>query len=172
MPIDGARCRPRLVRWWHCIGPTWTSHAGGSQSGLGLARKAHGTEEWSRALRPTHGAIVRNASRVPVISGPRVLCKDDGRPLSRQSAWTRVRRAVRLAGVHILRHTFCSHLAMQGASGKAIQELAWHQELSVTQGTCTSVRTCSGRRFDCSTRVRGCTSVETLWRRPPRKNRS
>jgi integrase len=70
--------------------------------------------------------------------GPRVLCKDDGQPLSRQSAWTRVWRAVRLAGVptgvHILRHTFCSHLAMQGASGKAIQELAGHQELSVTQG--------------------------------------
>jgi site-specific recombinase XerD len=45
---------------------------------------------------------------------------------------------VRLAGVptgvHILRHTFCSHLAMQGASGKAIQELAGHQELSVTHG--------------------------------------
>jgi integrase len=72
------------------------------------------------------------------LRGPRVLCKDDGRPLSRQSAWTRVRRAVRLAGVptgvHILRHTFCSHLAMQGASAKAIQELAGHQELSVTQG--------------------------------------
>ena len=72
------------------------------------------------------------------LRGPRVLCKDDGRPLSRQSAWTRVRRAVRQAGVptgvHILRHTFCSHLAMQGASGKAIQELAGHQEMSVTQG--------------------------------------
>ena len=72
------------------------------------------------------------------LRGPRVICKDDGRPLSRQSAWTRVWRAVRLAGVptgvHILRHTFCSHLAMQGASGKAIQELAGHQELSVTQG--------------------------------------
>ena len=69
--------------------------------------------------------------------GPRVLCKDDGQPLSRQSAWTRVWRAVRLAGVptgvHILRHTFCSHLAMQGASGKAIQELAGHKELSMTQ---------------------------------------
>ena len=72
------------------------------------------------------------------LRGPRVLCKDDGRPLSRQSAWTRVRRAVTRAGVptgvHILRHTFCSHLAMQGAPGKAIQELAGHQEMSVTQG--------------------------------------
>jgi integrase len=71
------------------------------------------------------------------LRSPRVLCKDDGRPLTRQSVWGRVRRAVRRAelptGVHILRHTFCSHLAMRGAPGKAIQELAGHQELSMTQ---------------------------------------
>jgi integrase len=36
-------------------------------------------------------------------------------------------------GVHILRHTFCSHLAMYGAPLKAIQELAGHQELTMTQ---------------------------------------
>jgi hypothetical protein len=36
-------------------------------------------------------------------------------------------------GFHILRHTFCSHLAMQGATPKAIQELAGHQDLSTTQ---------------------------------------
>jgi site-specific recombinase XerD len=34
---------------------------------------------------------------------------------------------------HILRHTFCSHLAMRGAPARAIQELAGHQELSMTQ---------------------------------------
>ena len=34
--------------------------------------------------------------------------------------------------VHILRHTFCSHLAMKGASAKAIQELAGHSDLSTT----------------------------------------
>ena len=50
----------------------------------------------------------------------------------------RVRWAVRRAkledeGVHILRHTFCSHLAMRGAPARAIQELAGHQELSTTQ---------------------------------------
>jgi integrase len=71
------------------------------------------------------------------LRGPRVLCKDDGAPLSRQSAWTRVRRAVKLAsvptGVHILRHTFCSHLAMRGAPARAIQELAGHADLSMTQ---------------------------------------
>ena len=34
--------------------------------------------------------------------------------------------------VHILRHTFCSHLAMRGAPPKAIQDLAGHQHLSTT----------------------------------------
>jgi integrase len=67
----------------------------------------------------------------------RVLCKDHGRPLTRQSAWGRVRRAARAAGVptgvHILRHSFCSFLAMRGAPGRSIQELAGHQELSMTQ---------------------------------------
>ena len=36
-------------------------------------------------------------------------------------------------GVHILRHTFCSHLAMKGAPARAIQELAGHQDLTTTQ---------------------------------------
>lgn len=31
--------------------------------------------------------------------------------------------------MHILRHTFCSHLAMRGAPGKATQELAGHENL-------------------------------------------
>jgi site-specific recombinase XerD len=48
-----------------------------------------------------------------------------------------VRRAARRAnvkpGVHILRHYFCSHLAMRGAPARAIQELAGHQDLATTQ---------------------------------------
>jgi len=51
---------------------------------------------------------------------------------------TRAKRAARKArlqhhGVHILRHTFCSHLAMRGAPARAIQELAGHADLSMTQ---------------------------------------
>jgi site-specific recombinase XerD len=49
-----------------------------------------------------------------------------------------MRRAARRAGlakvgVHSLRHTFCSHLAMRGAPARAIQELAGHQDLTTTQ---------------------------------------
>ena len=43
------------------------------------------------------------------------------------------RRAHVPQGVHILRHTFCSHLAMRGAPARAIQELAGHRDLSTTQ---------------------------------------
>src|SRR5438046_8262785 len=43
------------------------------------------------------------------------------------------RRANVKPGVHILRHTFCSHLAMRGAPARAIQELAGHQDLGTTQ---------------------------------------
>src|SRR5437764_14650735 len=50
----------------------------------------------------------------------------------------RVERAARRAqiaqnGVHRLRHTFCSHLAMRGAPARAIQELAGHEDLATTQ---------------------------------------
>ena len=42
-------------------------------------------------------------------------------------------RTSQRSGVHRLRHTFCSHLAMRGAPARAIQELAGHSELSTPQ---------------------------------------
>jgi integrase len=36
-------------------------------------------------------------------------------------------------GPHTLRHTFCSHLAMQGAAARVIQQLAVHASLVTTQ---------------------------------------
>jgi len=40
-----------------------------------------------------------------------------------------------VSGVHRLRHTFCSHLAMRGAPAPAIQELAGYQDLTRRSGT-------------------------------------
>ena len=72
------------------------------------------------------------------LRGPRVLCQPDGSPLSADVVKHHVERAARRArldtnGVHRLRHTFCSHLAMRGAPARAIQELAGHQDLTTTQ---------------------------------------
>lgn len=81
-------------------------------------------------------ALVRNRH----LRGDRVLWRDDGFAKVTQvllAKW--MRRAQKRAGlkvtggIHILRHTFCSRLAMLGAPAKAIQELAGHQNLSTTQ---------------------------------------
>jgi integrase len=71
------------------------------------------------------------------LRGKLVLSEDDGGALTRQKVQYRVKRAAGKAnvvdGVHVLRHTFCSHLAMRGAPARAIQELAGHSELGTTQ---------------------------------------
>ena len=58
------------------------------------------------------------------LASDRVLCQENGRSLTRRIVQGYVRRAGRRAslqgGVHILRHTFCSHLAMRGAPVRAI----------------------------------------------------
>jgi len=67
----------------------------------------------------------------------RVLAGKDGRPLTQKMVQNLVKWAARRAavphGVHILRHTFCSHLAMRGGSAPKIQILAGHQNLATTQ---------------------------------------
>ena len=72
------------------------------------------------------------------LRGPLVLCQPDGSPLTRQTVQSLIGRESRRAGlpnvgVHVLRHTFCSHLAMRGAPTRSIQELAGHADLSMTQ---------------------------------------
>ena len=71
------------------------------------------------------------------LRGPRVVCDREGQPITQKVIQVMVRRAARRGnvkpGIDILRHSFCSHLAMRGAPARAIQELAGHQDLSTTQ---------------------------------------
>lgn len=66
-----------------------------------------------------------------------MLCDQESQSLTQKVVQGIMRRVARRAkvdkGVHILRHTFCSHLAMRGAPARAIQELAGHRDLGTTQ---------------------------------------
>jgi integrase len=72
------------------------------------------------------------------LQGPRVFPDRDGQPVTEKDIGDHVDHAARRAkvahrGIHTLRHTFCSHLAMRGAPARAIQELAGHADLKTTQ---------------------------------------
>jgi integrase len=72
------------------------------------------------------------------LRGSRVFCDVEGQSLNEKIIADHVDHAARAAklkhrGVHVLRHSFCSHLAMRGAPARAIQELAGHSDLRTTQ---------------------------------------
>jgi site-specific recombinase XerD len=72
------------------------------------------------------------------LRGARVLYQENSDPLTEKLVQTLLLRAAKRAGIpnngpHVLRHTFCPHLAMRGAPARAIQELAGHQDLTTTQ---------------------------------------
>jgi integrase len=87
---------------------------------------------------PMTDALVDALGKVRLVRGLPVIKRDDGRQVRRRDLFRWLRMAQRHAGVtvsggpHILRHTFCSHLAMRGAPAKAIQELAGHTNLTTT----------------------------------------
>ncbi len=71
------------------------------------------------------------------LRGPYVFCHDDGAKLTYRQASGLLERACRLAGMrvvglHVLRHTFASHLVMRGAPLKAVQELMRHANIQTT----------------------------------------
>jgi len=71
---------------------------------------------------------------------PKVFLNARGGPLSRQSAWTILRRAAATAGVdaanlspHTLRHSYATHLLDGGADVRVVQELLGHASVTTTQ---------------------------------------
>jgi len=86
---------------------------------------------------PLTSALAEALAGARHLRGARVLLDADRRPLTQKVVQGLVARVARRArvepGVHILRHTFCSHLAMRGATARAIQELAGHRDLATTQ---------------------------------------
>jgi integrase/recombinase XerD len=70
----------------------------------------------------------------------KVFLNSRGGPLSRQSAWTILRRAAADAGVeaanlspHTLRHSYATHLLDGGADVRVVQELLGHASVTTTQ---------------------------------------
>jgi site-specific recombinase XerD len=72
------------------------------------------------------------------LRGSSVFADREGKPLTAKIIADHVDHSARAAklkhrGVYVLRHTFCSHLAMRGAPTRAIQELAGHADVRTTQ---------------------------------------
>jgi integrase len=102
-------------------------------------RKIKGPPKGGRSRKiPMTERLKRELLSIRHLKGPLVFCNDDGSLLSADAFDGVIERLSKRAGLrsigwHGLRHTFCSHLAMRGATTKAIQELAGHQSLMTTQ---------------------------------------
>ena len=130
----GLRCGEMMALEWRDID-------------LGKRQLTVARSDWKGHVTVPKGGRVRNfgltrrlaaaLQRYRSLKGQRVVCQSDGSPLTQKIVQDHIRRAARRAdvreGVHILRHTFCSHLAMRGAPARSIQELAGHQDLTTTQ---------------------------------------
>jgi integrase len=145
----------------------WRGVVGTPKSGCG--RTVPMTEKLAKAL-----AAVRH------LRGDRVLLQDDGSPVTAKALRAWMRSAQKLAGLkvtgnfHVLRHTFCSHLAMRGAPAKAIQSWPATPTSPPPSVTCTSLRGTWSRRSACwiaGARRRTRSSVEAAWRRSGRKRK-
>lgn len=104
----------------------------------------------------------------------RVLLRRDG-TMSEQSLRTWLNTVQRAAGMeetnalHILRHTFCSHLAMRGAQLLAIKKLAGHASLRTTMQymhLAPSEARHAIELLDKSRAVKPITNSQTVFRKP------
>jgi integrase/recombinase XerD len=62
----------------------------------------------------------------------------NGKPLTRQHAWSVIKRCAARAGLeqtspHTLRHSFATHLLQRGADSRSVQALLGHSDISTTQ---------------------------------------
>jgi integrase len=95
------------------------------------------TKGGERRMAPMTPRLRAALQAIRHLRGDLVLCCPGGerwtKHMIRAALRTICKRAgLRIVGAHVLRHTFCSHLAMRGAAPKAIQELAGHKSLKVT----------------------------------------
>jgi hypothetical protein len=129
---------------------------------------------------PTTDALDQTLARHRHLRGERVFYDDGGHPATEKILRGWLAAAQRRAGLpdptgalHILRHTFCSHLAMRGAPAKAIQELAGRRISRRRFATCIHRRQHASRPSRSSTGALTATFLETLWRRatePPQSS--
>jgi integrase/recombinase XerD len=99
-------------------------------------------------LVPVGAQALRWVERYVSTSRPGVVRRSDpgilfhnryGRPLSRQSLWSVIKRAARRAGLrsavspHTLRHSFASHLLERGADLRSVQAMLGHADIATTQ---------------------------------------
>jgi site-specific recombinase XerD len=78
-------------------------------------------------------------SEIRHLRGSRVFFQRDGSAVDETTLRSWMERAQKQAGlainkgqIHILRHTFCSHLAMKNVPPRVIRELAGHADLTTT----------------------------------------
>lgn len=106
----------------------------------------------SRKMKYTKGRVLRTIGMTPALHDcftryfakfgkrERIVSQLDGEPHN-QKTFARFMSVIEEAAgleptgeVHILRHTFCSHMAILGVPVLVIQKLAGHQQLSTTLG--------------------------------------